>query len=147
MRRMFPVHPISSSIGRLSWRERWPPEAHRGVEERRAHQQHHQPESGVVVPAEGLGALKLTERGVELGWRGPPGLVRSSGLEPGRVERLQQERGRTRRLPPWRAGARRAGVVERMVSPQPRIASGGGDRAEADQDEQNSLVEGEAHRP
>ena len=25
IRRIFPVHPISSSIGRLSWRERWPP--------------------------------------------------------------------------------------------------------------------------
>ena len=57
----------------------------RGVEERRADQQDHQPQAGVVVAAEGVDPLEPAERAVELvgvvGERPPLG-----GREPGGVD-------------------------------------------------------------
>ena len=88
-RRMFPVQPMSSSMGRLSCRDRWPPTSHGRIQERASHQENDQPQPGVVVAAERIGPLQLSDGGVQLS-----GVIREGaalgGLQPGRVDRMQK---------------------------------------------------------
>ena len=67
IRRMWPVQPISSSIGRLSWRERWPPSRTEAYRNAAPTSSTDEAQPGVVVAAEGLGPLEPADGGVELG--------------------------------------------------------------------------------
>ena len=119
-------------------------ETHRGVEEGSTSKEHDESEARVVVPAEGLRPLEARERGVEL-----IGVVRQgaplAGGEPGGIERLKQRTaGRLdcgHRSPGTGSGG---GGSNRIYPTENR--HGGRDRAETDQDEEDSLAEGEPHR-
>ena len=119
-------------------------DAHRRVEERGADQQHHEPETRVVVSTERLHSLEPASARFSL-----VGVIRQGsafrGLEPRGVDRLEQRatRGADILHGSERAGGRRGGSDGQRPAED---RHGGGDRAETDQDEENSLAEGEAHR-
>jgi len=115
----------------------------RGIEEQRAHEQHDQPQAGVVVAPEGVDPLEPAEGAVEL-----VGVIGERPLldrrEPGRIQALDEHApGSAHGLHgPERAG-RRCRRAHRKRPPEDR--HGGGHRAEADQGEEDSLAEGETH--
>ena len=142
--RMFPVQPISSSIGRLSWRERCPPSLHRRVQESGAHQQYRERQAGIVVAAERLGSLKPSDGGVERGGVGVEGFPLGR-REPGRIEGFEQRASGSADLLERLARAERGrGRTDRPSPAENRQR--GGQRAETDQDEEDTLMEGEPHR-
>jgi hypothetical protein len=121
-----------------------PPEAHRGVQCRRAEQKDGDREPGVVIAAIGLRALELPDGAVErrgmsrergaLVGRQVGGVQRAEQGAPGRADLLQCLARPRRR----RCGADR--------EPPADDRRRGRDGAEADQDEEYALVEGEPHR-
>jgi hypothetical protein len=117
----------------------------RRVDQRRPEEQDHDAEAGVVVAPEGLDLLEPDEGVVELAGMGGEGLALGGG-QPGRIQRLKQ--GAPRRAyildgPEGAHGRRRGAHGEGPAED----CHGGGHRPEADQDEEDSLTEGEAHRP
>jgi hypothetical protein len=133
----------SRSVGQLARKVAAQP--YRRVQEGGAHQEHDQAQPGIVVAAERFHALEPAEGAVELVGvvgEGPP-LRRA---QPGRVERLDQRPSGCAHVfhSSQRAG-RRGGGAHGQRPAEDR--HGGGDGAETDQDEENSLSEGEAHRP
>ena len=117
---------------------------HRGVQERRPYQQHDQAQAGIVIAAEGVDPLEPPDGAVELvgviGEGSPLERRQLGGVEtldehpPGGPDGLHRpERPR---------GGRRRAHGERPAEDR----HGGRKRAETDQDEEDSMSEGEAHR-
>ena len=117
----------------------------RGVEGRRAQQKDREPQAGVVVAAVGLGALELADGAVERG------RVRRErrlllGAQIGGVDGPEQDPAGGAHLFQGLPGShRRRGGADRQTPADDR--RGRRHRAEADQDEEYALVEGEPHRP
>ncbi len=141
---MWPVQPISSSIGPTELARKMSAQSHRGVQERRADQQDREGKSRVVVAAERLGPLKAANGGIERGGVRVEGVPLRRG-EAGGIEGLQQGTSGGADLLESLTGAERG--RRRTDRPPPaKDRQRGGDRAETDQDEEDTLMEGEPHR-
>ena len=117
-----PVQPISSSIGPAELAGEMAAESDRRVQESRADQEYRERQAGIVVATERLGSLKPSDGGVERGGV----VVEGLGARPasaGSYRGFRAARGRWRRPLRVPGAGPSAGDVERIVHPQPRIAS------------------------
>src|SRR3954453_4169369 len=120
-----------------------PAESDRGIEERSTEREYDQPQPGVVIPVEGVGSLELSDPGVEL-VRVLPECPPFLGIEPCRVDGLQQGPAGRGNLLDGAAGPGRPGARADSQAPA-QDHQGRWQGAEADQDQQDSLMEGESH--